>query len=350
MQRLIGLDGNEKRDEGGWTLTMTDATGKAKMKFSMGISSKPTDDELLFVRQLDIPCVYTWVKADQMDADSLKGLKQRVADAGLEIYNVGGSGLGKCDKIQLALPERDEKIEEFKVFLKNLSLAGIYTTTFTWEPTGVWSSKQRGETRGASARKVEMDELYKRGLTHGREYSEEEIWDNFTYFMKEIIPVAEETGVRLALHPNDPPVLKKLGGIPCLIHSFEDYKRAFEIAGSPYLGMEFCTGCWLEGGEDFGDVLEGIRYCSEEGRIFIVHFRNVSSPLPNFVETFLDNGYMDMYKIMKILCETGYEGTVTLDHTPRFAPGMGRGCGTAYAIGYMRALVERAEDELREIT
>jgi mannonate dehydratase len=182
-------------------------------------------------------------------------------------------------------------------------------------------------------------------LTHGREYTEDEIWDNFSYFIREVIPVAEEAGVRLALHPNDPPV-PSLGGIPCLIHSFEDYERAFEIADSPYLGMEFCVGCWLEGGEAFGDMFQAIRHFNSEGRIVIVNFRNVSSPLPRFTETFVDAGYMDMYPVMKAFVEVGYQGTMILDHTPKFSRSPSRDSERAYAIGYMRALLERAEAEL----
>jgi len=151
--------------------------------------------------------------------------------------------------------------------------------------------------------------------------------------------------VRLALHPNDPPV-DALGGIPCLIQSYESYKRAFAIADSPALGMEFCCGCWLEGGEAFGDLLGAMREFVLDDRILLVHFRNISAPLPRFTETFLDNGYMDMYQIMRLLFETGYTNTVTLDHTPRFVGDYHLGAGPAYAIGYMRALMERARAEL----
>ncbi|MEM7133394.1 MAG: mannonate dehydratase [Chloroflexota bacterium] len=315
-----------------------------KLKLSVSISPRADEDELLFVKQLGAECVYTWVSDDHMDVVSLTELRQKVNDAGLVLHNVGNMGIGKCDQIQLALPGRDEKIKAFKQFLRNLSAAGIYITTFTWEQAGVWSSENRGSSRGAPARRVEMHELEQRPFTHGRAYSEEEIWDNFAYFMRQIIPVAEETGVRLALHPNDPPV-PVLGGVPCLIHNFGNYKRAFEIAGSNALGMEFCTGCWLEGGDRFGDVEAGLRWCSEQGRICLVHFRNVSAPLPNFTEAFLDNGYKDMYPLMKILVEKNYKGTVTLDHSPRFSSYAGKGSGTAYAIGYMRALLERAEAE-----
>ena len=316
----------------------------SKVKLSTSISPSPSEEQLLFARQLGLDHVYSWVRDDQRDYDFLLNLRQKVQDAGLTLYNVGSVGVGKSDKIHLALPGRDEKIEEFQAFIRNLGQAGIHTTTFTWEPSEVWSSR-RGETRGAPTRSVDLDEMQRRPLTHDREYTEEELWENFEYFIRRIIPVAEDSGVRLALHPNDPPA-PSLGGIPCLIRSFESYKRAFDIAGSPHLGMEFCTGCWLEGGEAFGDMLEAIRYFHEQGRIFIVHFRNVSSTLPYFVETFLDNGYMDMYKVMRTFCEIGYDGTMTLDHTPQFASGYSHGCGTAYAIGYMRALIERAEAEL----
>lgn len=317
---------------------------KSKIKLSMHISPDPSEEELLFAKQLGLNCVFTWVSGEKHNATYLTELRKRVEDAGLILWNVGSGEVGKCDKIHLALPERDEKIDVFKTFVRDLGQAGIHTTTFTWEPSGVWSSEP-GETRNAQARRVDVDEMRKRPLTHGREYTEEELWDNFEYFMKRIIPVAEDAGVRLALHPNDPPTKYPLGGVPCLIRSFESYKRAYEIADSPNLGMEFCTGCWLEGGNDFGDMLDAIRYFHKQRRIFIVHFRNVSSPLPQFHETFLDNGYMDMYRVMRAFVEVGYDQSMILDHTPRFAKGFAQGAGTAYAIGYMRALMERAEED-----
>jgi mannonate dehydratase len=144
---------------------------------------------------------------------------------------------------------------------------------------------------------------------------------------------------------NDPPT-DELGGIPCLINSRERYQRAFEIASSPMLGMEFCTGCWLEGGDSFGNILADIHHFVSDGRVFIVHFRNVTAPQPEFTETFLDNGYFDMYQAMRALVALGYNGTLILDHTPTFVGNYHAGAGTAYAIGYMRALIERAEDEL----
>jgi mannonate dehydratase len=338
---------------------------KSNIKFSVVISSRPSDEELLFVRQLGVDHVYAYVGADNSDVKSLTDLRLRVADAGITLYDVAYPALIRSDKIHLALPGRDEAIGEFKSFVSNVGRAGIKAIAFIFSPNPVWTSGT-GECRGAKARRVDLDEMLKRPLTHGREYTEEEIWDNFSYFIREVIPVAEEAGVRLALHPNDPPV-PSLGGIPCLIHSFEDYERAFEIADSPYLGMEFCVGCWLEGGEAFGDMFQAIRHFNSQDKIVVVNFRNVSSPLPRFTETFVDAGYMDMYPVMKAFVEVGYQGTMILDHTPRFSrtpfddsdqdhPGyyaldaplqrLARDSERAYAIGYMRALMERAEAEL----
>jgi mannonate dehydratase len=314
---------------------------RSNIKLCMYIDPAPADDQLRFASQLGLTHVYTWVAPEQRSLEYLASLCRKVEAFGLTLYNVGSFELGKSDQIHLALPGRDAIIEQFQQFIRSLGSAGIHTTTFTWESSGVWSSEP-GTSRGAKARRVDLSEMQQRPLTHEREYSEAELWANFEYFMRRIIPVAEAAGVRLALHPNDPPTTA-LGGIPCLIRSFETYQRAFDIAGSPNLGMEFCTGCWLEGGDQFGSLLDAIRHFVEQKRVFIVHFRNVSAPLPTFTETFLDNGYMDMYQPMKAFVRAGYDGTMILDHTPEFAGAYALGGGTAYAIGYMRALIERAE-------
>ena len=311
---------------------------------SMFIDPEPSDDELLFARQLGVDCVYTWIKTQQRTYEYLARLRERVESYGLRLYNVGNMDVAKNDKIHLALPGRDQAIADFQAFVRDLGRAGIGVTTFTWEPTQVWSSAP-GETRGAQARAVDLDEMLRRPFTHGRAYTSDEIWDNYTYFIRQMMPVCAEAGVRLALHPNDPPSPQPLGGIPCLIHSFDTYRRAFAIADSPQLGMEFCCGCWLEGGAGFGDIFDGIRTFTAEDRILIVHFRNVTAPLPVFTETFLDNGYADMYRVMKTFVQAGYRGTMILDHSPKFAGEYAKGGGTAYALGYMRALMERALDE-----
>jgi mannonate dehydratase len=319
------------------------------IKLCVLIPPRPSDQDLRFAGELGVTHVYTWVPEELSGAAELTALRRRVEGAGLTLFNVGHGSLAKCDRIHLALPGRDEAISRFATFLRNLSCAGIHTTTFTFEPDGVWSTTAATARGGAAARAVDSAKLAEQPLSRGRRYDEETIWHNFAYFMERIIPVAEEAGVRLALHPNDPP-LPEIAGIPCIIRSYESYRRAFAIADSDCLGMEFCTGCWLEGGAAFGDVEVAIGDFLARDKIFIVHFRNVSAPLPRFHETFVDEGYQDMNVLMRLFHAGGYRGTMVLDHTPPMAHDeravhsgpANRPVATAYAIGYMKALLAAA--------
>jgi len=324
-------------------MAVTDTPG---IKISLFVTPEVREEELIFANQLGVSHVFSWVHDGGItEHESLLAIRKKIESFGLTLHNLGHNKLAKVDTIHLNLAGRDQAIDAFNQFIRNLGRAGIQTTTFTWEQAGARSTALDAKARGgALARAVDIEALQKEPPSHEGTYSEEELWDNFTYFMEKVIPVAEEAGVRLALHPNDPPV-PQIGGIPCLIHDFESYKRAFEIAGSDNLGMEFCVGCWLQGGRDFGDLFEGIRYCVERNRVFIVHFRNVSSPHPRFVESFVDEGYMDMYKVMKAFHEAGYDGTMVCDHTPHMINDPEDLKAIAYATGYMKALLKCAEAE-----
>ena len=309
----------------------------ADIKLSMFVHPDPETGELEFVRQLGVQYVYSWLPDTK--PETIRRFINSAESVGLTVFNLGNIALGKSPAIHLGLEDRDRDIDAFAEFLRNLSEAGIRRTTFTWEPDQVWTTHREPVRGGAIGRAVDATELQTRPLTHGRRYEREELWDNFAYFMERIIPVAEETGVRLALHPNDPPV-DEIAGIACLIRSAADYRRAFEIAGSMALGMEFCMGCWLEGGENgFGNIHEGVREFRD--RILIVHFRNITSPLPHFVESFVDEGYGDMFEILRTLAEVGYDGSLIFDHTPRMSDWAGRGAAAAYAIGYIKGGLAR---------
>lgn len=308
-------------------------------RISIHVRHDAPDAELRFARQLGADCVYTWVPLDATDVESLTAFRRRVEDHELTLYNAGCIALGKNDRIHLNLPGRADEIARFQEFITNLGEAGIGVTTFTWEPDGVWSSSP-GISRDATARVVDLDELTARPNTHDREYGRDELWDNFEYFIERLEPTLRASGVRLALHPNDPPTDRSLGGIPCLIYSLESYERAFSFAPADVLGMELCCGCWLEGRDTLGDPAAAVERFVPEDRVLIVHFRNVSSPLPEFTETFLDNGYGDMSRITRALCREHYAGTVTPDHVPRLVAPYGDGASFAYAVGYIKALLQ----------
>jgi len=325
------------------------------IKLSVQVPTDPSDDDLQFVRQLGVGYVNIPTGGDNATLDNFLRLRRKVEAAGLKVWNIGNSNVHNMEEVTLNLPGRDKKIEEYKTYLRHLGKAGVYYTTYAHMGNGIWSTDRELTRGGASARAFDQakadrgnwaGKAFKGPLTHGRVYTKDEIWENYTYFIKAVTPVAEEEGIRIGIHPDDPPV-PELGGVPrCIFSSFDGYQRALEIAASPNVGMCLCVGCWLEGGKLMGkDVLETIRYFGRRGKIFKVHFRNVTAPLPHFIETFVDDGYMNMYKVMKALREVNFDGAVIADHVPGMVGG-GR-AATAFAIGYMKALLERANAEVK---
>jgi mannonate dehydratase len=140
-----------------------------------------------------------------------------------------------------------------------------------------------------------------------------------------------------------------MNGVAKIFTHFDGYRRAEEVAaGSRHWGLLLCVGTWSEGGDRMGkNVFEMIRHFGKRGKIFAIHFRNVSSPLPHFYETFPDDGYLDMYQVMKTLREVRFNGSAIPDHIPQLAGDKGlQRAGAAYCISYMRALLRRANEEV----
>jgi mannonate dehydratase len=323
------------------------------VKISVQSSAVPTDDELLFLKQLGAEYVSIGAPPELRTAEGFIQIKQRYASAGITVWNIGNTSVHNMQEVTLNLPGRDAKIEEYKNYLRNLGKAGIRYTTYAHMGNGIWSSG-RGSCRGASAREFDMASPNKVGvwdnvkfyppLSHGREFTKEEIWDNYTYFIRQVVPVAENEGVRIGIHPDDPPE-PVLAGVPrCIFGNFEGYKRALEIASSPNVGMCLCCGTWLEGGPLMGkSVVDTIHYFGAQ-KVWKIHFRNVSAPLPHFVEAFMDNGYMDMDKITRALVEIKFDGIMILDHTPDMLGG--HYAQTAYGVAYMKDSLKRAREEV----
>jgi len=319
------------------------------------VSSGASDEELQFLQQLDVGWAMLIPEdLSQHTAAHYKQFKERFARYEIQIYRVANHSVHNVEEITLNLPGRDQKIEEFCTFIHNLGAAGIPYNTYAHMGNGIWNSGHTSGRGGVTARVLDIRDAhgmwhgkkFAGELTHGRPFSEEEIWDNYEYFIRKVVPVAEEAGVYIGIHPDDPPVYG-LGGVPrCVFGNFEGYKRALEIADSPNIGVCLCVGCWLEGGEaGMGvDVLEAIRYFGGQNKLFKVHFRNVSNPMPDpWQETFIDDGYMDMHQVMRALREVEYDGCIIPDHIPAMVGG--QNSGLAYSIAYMRALVQAANNE-----
>jgi mannonate dehydratase len=330
-------------------------SNKTGIKLCAQAVAGPSEEQLLFLKQIGAEYVSVGSTPELRTAEGFNQIKKRFADAGITVWNIGNTDVHNMPEVTLNLPGRDEKIEQYKQYLRNLGTAGIRYTTYAHMGNGIWSSG-RAEVRGAPAREFDLSSPNKEGvwagkrwkepLSHGRAFTPEEIWDSYTYFIKQVVPVAEEVGVRIGIHPDDPPV-PVLGGVPrCIFSNFEGYRRALEIADSPNVGICLCCGTWLEGGRQLTgkDPEEMIRHFGAD-KIWKIHFRNVSVPLPHFVETFMDNGYYDMYRIMKALRDVDFDGIVILDHSPRMVGG--NYAQTAYGFAYMRALLSRAQAEAR---
>lgn len=307
-----------------------------------------SDDDMQFARQLGVEWVMTGLRAEESSLESYQALIRRFAAQGLKIYRLANDSCHNMEQVTLNLPGRDAKIEEYLAYIRLLGKAGIHYSTYAHMGNGIWSS-DREETRGgANARALRLTtavgrwagKTWQQPLSHGRRYTEEELWDNYTYFIRKVVPVAEEAGVYIGIHPDDPPVYD-LGGVPrCIFGNFAGYTRALEIANSPNVGVCLCVGSWIEGGERTGkNVLDAIRHFAGQKKLFKIHFRNVSAPLPEgFVETFPDDGYVDMSRVMRALHESGYTGAVISDHLPNMVGG--RRSAEAFALGYMRGLIQ----------
>jgi mannonate dehydratase len=320
------------------------------IKISLQIPNKFTDEDLTFAKQIGVE--YVNIPSTGSDYAFFSESKKRVEAAGLKVWNIGNSNVHNMPEVTLNLPGRDEKIAEYKQYLRNLAQAGIFYTTYAHMGNGIWSSPRETTRGGAPARAFNQEtakgywagKVFEGPLSHGRKFSKEELWENYTYFIKQVVPVAEELGIRIGIHPDDPPV-PELGGVPRhMFGTFDGYMKALEIANSPNIGVCLCCGTWMEGGKHTGkDVFGAIREFAKIGKLWKIHFRNVTAPIPYFVETFVDNGYTDMRRVMKTLVESDYRGNLIADHVPGMVGG--RLTGWAYSIGYIRALYASAMAE-----
>lgn len=315
---------------------------------------RPTREDIDFVRQLGVEWVMIGVPHDDSGEpeEPYESVVERIENEGLKVYRLGNSRCHNMPAVTLNLPGREEKMEEYLRYIERLGEAGIRYSTYAHMANGIWSGDREPVRGGATGRAFHIDgpaaghwtsERYEGPFTHGREYSEDELWANYEYFIRRVVPVAEGAGVYIGIHPDDPPVYP-LGGIPrCIFGTFDGYRRALEIADSPNVGMCLCTGCWLEGGPLMGkDVVETIRYFGGRRKLFKVHFRTVTAPMPEgFTETFLDDGYVNMYSVMAALHETGFDGAVMSDHLPTMVGG--RRAAEALAVGYIRGLKNSVE-------
>lgn len=322
----------------------------------LAVNGRMDPEHLDFARQLGVTDVVNGVP----DCDLAKGYydfhdltlqKSRIEDAGLTWSVLEGVPPEWCDNIKLGLPGRDEQIENWCRTVENMGAVGIPVLGYFFSLRnvggnyGLRTSKSTRSRGGAIVTSFDYEQVkgarqdyWYPPIPHDLELSDEDMWNNITYFLKAVIPVAEKAGVRMSLHPDDPPV-SPIGGIARVFRSHEALKRLVDIVPSEYNGLGFCQGTVSEMP---GDALDAIRYFGKRGKINYVHFRFVSHPVPAFSETFIDQGRVDPMESLLAYEEAGVDCPMIDDHVPRLVldPDGRHQTSRAYALGYMKALLD----------
>jgi mannonate dehydratase len=286
--------------------------------------------------------------ANAFDLNVIKAVKAAWEKEGLNLKVIEGPpSLGTATK--LAQAGRDEEISNFITLLKNLSQVNIDTICYNWMPVISWARTTlvRPNRGGALVSAFDIEDIREQEkITEFGNLSHEEMWNNLDYFLKAVIPEAEKYDIKLALHPDDPPI-DQIRGIPRIMTSVDAFKKLIDLYPSPSNGLTFCQGSFASmGGPGAGeDIPAAIRYFGGRSTIHFVHFRDVKGHNTNFEETFHDDGKTDMFAAMKAYHEIGFQGPIRPDHVPTMAgdsndkPGYST-IGTLFAIGYMRGLME----------
>lgn len=274
--------------------------------------------------------------------ETLEKLKADFGAAGLTVAGVESHPV-PAEKIKLGLPGRDEEIENYRAAIEALGKVGIQMVCYNFMAGLGWLRTRSDLPERGGALTTEFDNRVARrqGLTKWGEVSEAKIWDNIEYFLKAVIPVAEKAGVKMALHPDDPPI-SPLRGIGRILTSAKAYRRVMNIVPSPVNGITFCQANFLAMGENIEALAQ--EWCREK-KIFFVHFRDIEGKGERFRETFHDNGPTDMARMLQVYHQGGFDGPIRPDHAPTLEgesndnPGYAMG-GKVLAIGYMKGIMD----------
>jgi len=283
--------------------------------------------------------------------ETLLRSRTQFENAGFRLIGLEGEQFD-MSRIKLGLPGRDEDIEAYKAIIRNMGALGLefFSYSFMAHFKAYRTSVTTPARGGALTSGFDYDMIADVPPVEGAPASAEALWDNFEYFLTRIIPVAEEAGVRMALHPDDPPI-PEIRGVPRLFGNAQAFRRVLDLVPSPANAINFCQGNFLLFEEPIEDL---IREFGGAGKIAFLHFRDVSGTANRFVETFHDNGPTDMARMLKLYDEVGFKGALRVDHVPAMtgeSDGHGlstkqsagyEALGRLYAIGYVRGLLNGA--------
>ena len=332
---------------------MTPPPGRMKL----GTQHQSTDEILRILAALGVTHICSDLPSAKFDeawsVEGLTKLRERVQSFGIRLEAVpvplSSNYITKVEFPNIMLgksPERDQEIDHICRMIENAAKAGIPMLKYNMSILGVVRGGRTPGRGGASYSTFIYDKTPQEPpLTEAGPVSADLAWERITYFLKRVIPVAEQNKVKMACHPHDPgmPADKGFRGVHRVLGSVDGLKKFIEINPSPYHGINFCQGTVSEMLKDpnaeIGDV---IRYFGTRKKIFNVHFRNIHGGFLNFQETFPDCGDVDMVAALKVYKEVGYDGMLMPDHVPLIQGDPGGRQAFAFAYGYIRGLMQSA--------
>jgi mannonate dehydratase len=353
-------------------MTLAAPPTTTQMRIGIGQFSDMTGDMLRFAAQLGVTSIQMnsphlpgdekWEYAD------LKMLVDQVETAGMTLEAIENVPLNFIYKAFAGLDGADHQIENYKATIRAMGAAGIPILGYNFMPNSVWSTSREDSGRGGSTVRVYDQQMvdsspdggagfmparpdWAGGLIHRTDpetyITADQMWRNYEHFMREVLPVASDAGVKLALHPDDPPV-PVLGGVARIFIDPAGFKRAEQIAidlgCEDVWGLDLCLGCCSEMPGGAANVREMIEHFGPTGRILYVHFRDVQGSVPYFKECFIGEGNYDPAEIMLLLKRSGFTGFLLDDHVPQMEGDSGwNHRGRAHAVGYMQGLLRAIE-------
>lgn len=292
--------------------------------------------------------------------DELASLKADIEAEGMTLEAIENFDPGQWYDVLLDGSERDAQMENLKTIIRRMGEVGIPVMGYAFSLTNVWGWSKGPWARGQAIATGWVRELTppETPIPNGQVWnmiydpdappgdvgtvSEDEMWRRLERFLREIVPVAEQAGVRLALHPADPPlgVLRSTGR---LVYRPEQYQRVIDLVPSRSNALEYCVGTLSEMVSDRMDVYQATESYSAQGRIGYVHLRNVHGKVPNYHEVFIDEGDTDMLRILEILYRNHFDGVIIPDHVPEMTCTSPWHAGMAHAIGWIEASIAALE-------
>lgn len=322
-----------------------------------------------YMRETNLPgqSEYGWGRSDNRGrlwtVEQIADLKRAIEAESLTLEAIENFDPSHWYDVLLDGPNKQQQLEDLKTMIHRVGEVGIPIIGYNFSIAGVWGWTKGPYARGGATSVGFTGEEVETPIPNGTVWNmvydrnaapgyidavrPEQLWDRFEEFLHEVLPVAEEAGVRLALHPDDPP-MPTLRGTARLVYQPKLYQRVLDLHPSPSNTLEFCLGSLQEMAPDEvfgGDMAKIVDHYGAQDAIGYVHFRNVKGKVPRYHEVFVDEGDIDMIGVLRLLKKNGFEGVLIPDHTPQMECDAPWHAGMTYALGYMRAALRLIEAE-----